>query len=311
MSLRKLIGVALTLFLFISFMRTSLPAEQDTITISQVSDHPQKHYKELKPFIDYIAKNLEHMGIRKGKVLLAKDNQQLIKYLKEGKVDIITETPFSSIIYMKKGGAKLLLRRWKKGLPNYSSYIFVRKDSGINSLKDLKGKKIAFEDPGSTTGYFLPKVTIMKEGLEMVELENYKQEPPSDKVGYCFAHGEPNIAHWVYKGLVDAGALSNIEYQEPDEVPPNFLLSFKVIYETEPVPRNLILVRGDMSAEMESAIKEILINMRTAEEGRKIMWNLSKTLHFDEFPEGEEEIIKKFKEKYDLIREEIERDYPD
>ena len=310
MKSRKKTIVILSLFLFF-LVCMNLQAEQNTITIGRVSDHPKKHYKKLKPFIDYIAENLEHMGIKKGRVLLAKDNHRLIKYLREGKVDIVTETPFSSIIYMEKAGAKPLLRRWKKSVPIYNSYIFVRKDSGINSLKDLKGKVIAFEDPGSTTGYFLPKVTIIKEGLEMVELKNYKQKPPSDKVGYCFAHGEPNIAHWVHKSLVDAGALSNIEYQEADEVPPRFLPDFKVIYKTEPVPRNLILVRGDMNPEMQTAVKDILINMRLNKEGRKIMWKLSKTLHFDEFPEGVEEIIEKFKEKYELIKEEIEREYPE
>ncbi|MBA7512030.1 hypothetical protein ES705_04029 [subsurface metagenome] len=310
MKSRKKTIVILSLFLFF-LVCMNLQAEQNTITVSRVSDHPKKHYKKLKPFIDYIAENLEHMGIKKGRVLLAKDNHRLIKYLREGKVDIVTETPFSSIIYMEKAGAKPLLRRWKKSVPIYNSYIFVRKDSGINSLKDLKGKVIAFEDPGSTTGYFLPKVTIIKEGLEMVELKNYKQKPPSDKVGYCFAHGEPNIAHWVHKSLVDAGALSNIEYQEADEVPPRFLPDFKVIYKSESVPRNLILVRGDMNPEMQTAVKDILINMRLNKEGRKIMWKLSKTLHFDEFPEGVEEIIEKFKEKYELIKEEIEREYPE
>lgn len=310
MKSRKKTIVILSLFLFL-LVCMNLYGEQNTITVSRVSDHPKKHYKKLKPFIDYIAENLRNMGIKKGKVLLAKDNHQLIKYLREGKVDIVTETPFSSIIYMEKAGAKPLLRRWKKSVPRYNSFIFVRKDSGINSLKDLKGKVIAFEDPGSTTGYFLPKVTIIKEGLEMVELKNYREKPPADKVGYCFAGGEPNIAHWVHKGLVDAGALSNIEYQEPDEVPAGFLPDFKAIYKSESVPRNLILVRGDMNPEMQTAVKDILINMRLTKEGRKIMWELSKTLHFDEFPEGVEETVKKFKEKYELIKEEIEREYPE
>jgi len=310
MRFRKKSTVILSLFLFL-LVCMNLYGGQNTITISRVSDHPKKHYKKLKPFINYIAKSLKHMGIRKGKVLLAKDNHQLIKYLREGKVDIVTETPFSSIIYMEKAGAKPLLRRWKKSVSRYNSYIFVRKDSGINSLKDLKGKVIAFEDPGSTTGYFLPKVTIMKEGLEMVELKNYREKPPPDKVGYCFAHGEPNIAHWVHKSLVDAGALSNIEYQESDEVPASFLPDFKVIYKSESVPRSLILVHGDMNPEMQAAVKNILINMRLNKEGRKIMWKLSNTLHFDEFPEGVEEVIEKFKEKYELIKKEIEREYPE
>jgi len=314
--LKKKIAVSLTIFIFTSLSSillssNNLEAGQDTITIGRVSDDPKKHYAKTKPFIDYIADNLKHMGIKQGKVLLAKDNHQMIQYLREAKIDIVTETPFSSIIYMEKAGAKPLLRRWKKGIPTYSSFIFVRKDSGINSLKELKGKTIAFEDPGSTTGYFLPKTAIIKEGLEMVELKNYKEKPPLDKVGYCFAQGEVNISHWVHKGFVEAGTLSNEEYQEPDEVPVGFIADFRIIYETDNVPRNLILVRQDMDPKLQEEIKSILLNMKLSEEGRKAMWNLQKTLKFDEFPEGAEEMTRRFKEKYNLIRKEMEKEYPE
>jgi phosphonate transport system substrate-binding protein len=310
MRLRKESIVILSLFLFFLICR-NLHGEQDTITIGYVSDDPQQHYQRFKAFVDYIAKNLEYMGIRKGKVLLAKDNHQLIKYLRENKVDIVNETPYSTIIYMEKAGLRPLLRAWKKGVPRYNSYIFIRKDSGINSLKDLRGKVIAFEDPGSTTGYFLPKIAIIKEGLEMVELKDYTQKPPADKVGYCFAQGEPNVAHWVHKGLANAGALSNIDFQEADKVPPNFLIDFKVIYESEPVPRNVISVRGEMDPNLREEIKNILLNMAFTEEGKRIMWKLARTICFDEFPEGTEEVIKSFTEKYILMKEEIEEEYPE
>lgn len=303
--------VTLILLFFTLFLPLNLHAQQDTLTISRVSDDPQKHYKQLEPFIDYLAKNLRHTGIKKGKVLLAKDNHQLIKYLREGKVDIVTETVYSSIIYMEKAGAKPILRRWKKGLPTYHSVIFARRDSPVNSLKDLRGKVIAFEDPGSTSAYFLPKVAIIEEGLETVKLDNYTQKPPPDKVGYCFAGGEINISHWVHKGLVDAGSLSSEEYQEPDEMPTGFISDFKVIYETEEVPRNLMLVRGDMEPKLQEEIKNTLLNMKLSEEGKKTMRNFQKTANFDEFPEGIEEVIRKFKEKYSLIKEEIEKEYPE
>jgi len=247
------------------------------------------------------------MGIKKGKVLLARNNQELIKLVKEGKVDIVTETPFSSMLFIKKAGMKVLLRSWKKGVANYHSVIFVRRDSNIKSLKNLKGKVIAFEDPGSTTGYFLPKAEIMKEGFQLVELNNYREKPPSDKIGYCFANGEVNIGHWVHKGVVAAGVLDNLEYQHPEKVPVKFMPDFKIIYATDEVPRALILIRGNIDPQLQREIKKILVNMKFSKEGRKVMWKMSKTVNFDEFPEGPEETMKKFKEKYTLIIEELEK----
>ena len=302
---RKKIPVLLLLFIFLFCI--NLQAGQKTITISKVTSHFRKQHQQLKPLIKYVAKQLKHMGIKKGKVLLARNNQELIKFVKEGKVDIVTETPFSSMLFIKKAGMKILLRSWKKGVSSYHSVIFVRKDSKIDSLEDLKGKVIAFEDPGSTTGYFLPKAETLKKGFPLVELNNYREKPPSDKIGYCFANGEVNTVHWVHQGVVAAGVLDNSEYQNPEKVPEKFMPDFKIIYATDEVPRALMLIRGNINPQLQREIKKILVNMKFSKEGRKAMWKMSKTVNFDEFPEGPEETVRKFKEKYTLIIEEIER----
>jgi len=309
--LKKIFICSFALFVSIFLFRGTVIAEKDTLTVGRVTDNPKKHYPKLESFINYLVKNLNDPNIKEGKVLFAKNNQQLIKYLKEGKIDIMTETPYSTIIYMEKGGAKPLLRRWKKGLSSYGAVIFARKDSGINSLKDLKGKVIAFEDPGSTSGYFLPKTAIMEVGLEMIELANYKETPPADKVGYCFAHGEPNIAHWVHKGMVAAGSLSNLEYEEPDEVPTGILIDFKVLHKTKQVPRNIISVSKDMDPKIVESLKQIMLAMDKTEEGKNVMWKMTKTFKFDEFPEGVNSVIKAFRQKYSLIEAEIDLEYPE
>jgi len=300
--LSKKTAILIGLFIFLFY--SNLSAAQDTITISRVSEDLPKVYAELKPFIDYLASQLKDMGIKQGKVLVARDNQELIKFVKQGKVDLVTETPFSSMLYCDKAGMKILLRRWKKGAPNYQGVIFTRKDSGINSLKDLKGKTIAFEDPGSTTGYFLPKAEILKKGIPIVELDNYREKPALGKVGYCFAKTEVNIGHWVHKGFVAAGVLNDLEYQNPKDVPLEFMSDFKIIYETEEVPRNLILVRQDLDPKMEAEIKKVLLNMNLSQEGRQVLQKMAETTKFDELPGGAEEAFKKIKELYEYIKKE-------
>jgi phosphate/phosphite/phosphonate ABC transporter binding protein len=46
------------------------------------------------------------------------------------------------------------------GSTGYYSIMVARKDSGITKLEDLKGKKLGFADPDSTSGYLVPVVSL-------------------------------------------------------------------------------------------------------------------------------------------------------
>src|SRR6185503_10062521 len=103
-----------------------------------------------------------------GMIIVAPTAGQMIKLLEEKRVDLYMESPYPTYLINRLGAAKLLLRRWKGGIAEYRSLIFTRKENGIARLEDLRGKIIAFEDPGSTSGYFLPKLLLLKKGFSVV-----------------------------------------------------------------------------------------------------------------------------------------------
>jgi phosphonate transport system substrate-binding protein len=82
----------------------------------------------------------------------------------------------------------------------YKGQIIARADSGIKSLEDLKGKKFAYTDPASTSGFILPAKLLRDKGIEL-----------SDSV---FAQKHDNVVTMVYQKQVDAGATY---YSSPEE----------------------------------------------------------------------------------------------
>lgn len=261
------------------------PFERDSFVIGRVSDNPKKHFKTLKPLADYLAVNLHQYGIKKGNVIFAKDNQQMRQYIEQGKVDLVSETAFSATILSQTDHAEVILRRWKKGVANYCTLIFARKDSGINSLADLVDKTIAFQDPGSTSAFFIPSATLIRNGFELYPLKSIRDKPPKGKIGYVFANSEINISAWVNNNIVDAGAFSNLNWENPKDMPDTFKQSLSVFYESEHFPRGVELIRSNIDPRIKQAVTNLLLNADQTPKGQEALLAYQETKKYEPLSE--------------------------
>jgi phosphonate transport system substrate-binding protein len=84
------------------------------------------------------------------------------------------------------------------GSYGYHSIAFARKDSGITSLEDLKGKSFGFGDPNSTSGYLIPSIEIPQQTGASMESGDYFGE-----VKFTGGHEQTIVA--VANGDIDAG----------------------------------------------------------------------------------------------------------
>lgn len=196
-------------------------------------------------------------------------------------MDIVLETPYGAHQYIEQGAAIPLLMIQREGVDQYGSLIFVRKDSPVQTPEELKGKVIAFEDSISTSAYYLPKFSLECSGLKFIELESIDAAVPADRIGYTFAGAERNISSWVFSGKVTAGAFSELDWLNSKKTPPNFRKEFRIIHQTEKVPRMIVLVRSSMNSKLQTRIKEELLAMSASDAGKKAM--LQGKLKIDRF----------------------------
>ena len=255
--------------------------DSNRLRLGRITDEPEKNVVRLNALGGYLARHLAPHGIVEVDIVITETRAEMAGKLRNGEVDIFSETPFTALALMDEGLAEPLLREWKKGVPQYHSVIFVRTGSGIESLAELKGKKIAFEDSGSTSGYLLPRAAMGAEGLTFEKLDNPRGEAPADKVGYSFANGEINVVAWVNRGLADAGAISNLDWANPQKAPAQFKESLTIIHETPPVIRSLMMVRPSLDPAMKTRLTAILSDMHETEEGRAALEEYFKVSKFD------------------------------
>jgi phosphonate transport system substrate-binding protein len=266
--------------------QTPEAARVKKISLGIISQTHQKEIEEhFRDFVHYVARNLSSASDVEGRVVVAPTPIDLVKLLEQTEVDFYMESAYSTyIINDVHGAAKLLLRRWQRGKAEYQTLIFTERNSGLTRLEDLRGKTLAFEDPESTSGHFLPKFFLLRKGFKLSEKAGPERNVSPEEVGYIFAYSQTKLVDLVLSRQVAAGAFSDDDHAKLDEKKRS---DIAILAETERLPRHLVSIRKDMAPALAARIEKILLSMPEDERARRILQKTGDTTKFDPLPEGE------------------------
>ena len=192
--LKRDLGLGLILFLLIG--GEGLPAQQPLreLKVSAIPDeNPQELLRVYAPFVDYLAKEIG-LPVRFTPVV---DYAATVVGLAANRLDLVWYGGFTSVQATRraKGATRIAMR---KEDAKFKSQFITRKDSGIRSLKDLKGKTFSFGSVSSTSGHLMPRYFLLQAGIN----------PERDFSRFSFSGAHDATAAWVGAGRVDAGALN-------------------------------------------------------------------------------------------------------
>ena len=266
--------------------QTPPKSETRNLTLGIVAATHQKEIEEhFREFVSYVARKISPATAFEGKVVVTSTLPELAKLLDQGTVDFYMESAYPTYVVNNVHGAgMLLLRRWKSGMADYRSLIFTHRSSGVQRLEELRGKMIAFEDPESSSGYFLPKLFLQRNGLKLAEKPGPDAIVGAAEVGFVFAGSQENLVDWVLGKKTAAGAFSNDDHSALDDKKRRDIL---VLAQTELLPRHLLSVRKEMPLGLVGRLEKTLLAMHEDAEGRKILQNTDGTTKFDALPGGE------------------------
>lgn len=297
---------AIVLVLWASAALHAYAAGQTVLVLGRVSDDPKAHYERLKPLLDYVVAHMADLGVKEGRVLMARDAQQMVSYLRQGKVDWITETSGAALGFEERAKARILLRARRGGLYDYRSVFFARRDSGIKGLDDLTGRAVGMQHPMSTSAYLVPAVILLEHGLSLAIQSSPLERPPPEFVGYVFARSEGNLVTWVQKGLVDAAAFSNQDWDDLQRSEPTVAADLIVFHESREFPRAVELVRAGLDPVIEQRLRAVLLAAHTDPAAQAALAAYSRTERFDEIDAATWEVLAELREGVRRVRAEIE-----
>jgi phosphonate transport system substrate-binding protein len=235
--------------------------------------------------VRYVASGLSSASTVEGRVVVVPTLSRLAAFLTERKADFYMESPHPTyLINNVYGSGKLLLRRWKGGMADYHAIIFTKKSGDTKRLEDLRGKIIAFEDPESTSGHFLPKYFLSRKGFKVLQKTQIDRNVSPGEVGYIFANSQDKLVDLVLTKQVAAGAFSNDDYAALDAEKKS---DITILGETASLPRHLVSVRKNLAPVLVKQLEKVLLSMHQDPEGQRILQKTDGTTKFDVLPGGE------------------------
>lgn len=245
------------------------PAKPLTMGISQPYG-PEQAQKAKALIEPYLSKELKTTVT----VQVFPSYDELSAALAGGKVDLAWITPLAFVQASDKNADVTALSKAMRtggGGLFYRSVFIVKKGNPASSIGDLKGKKVAWVNKSSTSGYLFPREMIKKAGFE----------PDSFFSGETMAQDHPSVCKAVKSGAAEVGATFAQDPGDPKALPRpdgcgdagGSLDDYKVVAATGAIPNEVIACRPDFAFDRKrvNTIVQVFGRMSLSDEGKRVL----------------------------------------
>lgn len=251
---------------------------KQTLVIGAINPSPSKRISAMQPLADYLAQQLAGQGIVRGEVKIAQNIDAMAQMMQAGEVDVFFDTAYTALMISNQTNSQPTLRWWKGGQAEYHTVFLARADSPITSLDQVKGGMVGFEQAFSTSGYFVPRTYLSTNGYKVQEFDDAKASVPADTIGYAFSGSSDNTIQWLVSGRVPVGVVNNSEYAE---LPAETKALLRVVVETQPIPRAVVLLNSQLDGQLQQAVTATLVGMDGSGAAQSALETFDGTSKFD------------------------------
>lgn len=242
--------------------------------------------------LDPLAEMLSERLGRPVSATVATAPEALVEGLRSRKVDVGIFGPFALVLAEQRAEAIVILNSIRNGRDSYRAQFIVRADSGIESLADLKGKVWAVPGLTSTSGYLFPRLALAEAGVDGLT---------DVTVVNMVTHDATVMA--VYYGDADFGTtFENAQDVLVGELP-DVHEKVKVLYVTDSIPNDGVVVRKELHPDLIEEIQQALIAIGETEEGSALLTELFRVTGFVPATSERYDIVRR---TYELLKDELQ-----
>jgi len=291
----KLTTYKILTFLFLSVLTLTGCSRTDSVSTAKKDPPPQKAlligliperniFKQLEryePFAQYLAKRT---GVRIELKVLTRYGNIAENFVSLGLDGAFLGSFTYTLAHAKLGVEPIARPEYADGTSTYYGMIFVRKDSGIISAENMKGKVFAFVDKATTAGHLLPLAYFKEYGIK--DYRTYLKET-------YFAGTHEDTIYDVLNKKADIGAAKNTVYYYLAETDHRINEELVILKRSPDVPQNGLALRRDLDINVRNKIKNELLRMHNDPDGIKVLKNFA-AKRFIETTDSDYEAVYKY-----------------
>lgn len=251
--------------------------------------NPKKLSAAYQPLIDHL--NAQLSGVRL-ELEASRDYQAFEqKYAARGPAFLLPN-PWQTLQAMKTGYHVMAMAG---DAQDFKGIFIVRKDSGIHQPADLKGKVVSYPSPTALAAAIMPQYFLHTQGLKVThDLHNI----------YVGSH-ESSIMN-VYLGNAAAGATGPPPWRLFQEDHPREAAELKVIWETEALINNSVMVRDDVPTAVRDQVRRLLLDLAQSPDGPAILERMA-TTRFHAADDADYQVVARYVQRFEEAVRPIER----
>ncbi len=189
------------------------------------------------------------------RVTVASDYAAVIEALRNHTADLAFVHPVGYVRASREAKATIVARNVWHGKSSFTARIYVRRDSGIRTLEQLRGRTMAFVDPTSSSGYTYPMVLLIQRGL----VKNRDPRTFFREVVFSGAHDASMRA--LLNGHVDAIASFDLAREQYLKDPAE-RERIVVVAETAEIPEAGIAAREGLDPALFARVRAALLQIK-------------------------------------------------
>jgi len=216
--------------------------------------NPAKMMESYEPLIDYLNNNIK--GVRF--ILEAsRDYGTFENKYQNRDPEFLLPNPWQTLQAMKAGYIVIAMA----GEPHdFKGLVIVRKEGGIVKPSDLKGKSVSYPAPTALAACIMIQYFLHSHGINVNK----------DIRNFYVGSQESSIMN-VYLKKTSAGACWPPPWRAFQKDHPREAAELKVIWETESLINNSVMIRNDLPVEIREKVQKCLINLQKSMQGKLIL----------------------------------------